>query len=151
MLIRSKGRWRGQSPQWGIWNFVGRIIYFFIEWWEFDKEGFWSFEHFSKLKPILFKYWTSIKIKVSMTYVNKDYKVKIKMIQEQWLQLKMSILRSYNMKNCCLEDGINLWWGRIKIWLGESNAGGFFLVGGLPFSAIGGNFPQPHIRENPDL
>ena len=33
-----------------------------------------------------------------MTCVYKKYEVKIKMLQEQWLQLKMKFLLRYNMK-----------------------------------------------------
>ena len=33
-----------------------------------------------------------------MTYVYKKYEVKIKIVQEQWLQLKMKFLLGYNMK-----------------------------------------------------
>ena len=49
-----------------------------------------------------------IKIKFSMTYVYKEYEGKIKMVQDQWLQLKMMFLLGYNMK-------IVIYWG-IKIW-----------------------------------
>ena len=37
----------------------------------------------SKLKTALFEYWTSIKTKISMTCVSKEYEIKIKMVQEQ--------------------------------------------------------------------
>ena len=33
-----------------------------------------------------------------MTIVCKEYERKIKMVQEQWLQLKMKFLLGYNMK-----------------------------------------------------
>ena len=33
-----------------------------------------------------------------MTCVYKEYGVKIKMVEEQWLQLKMKLLLGYNMK-----------------------------------------------------
>ena len=39
-----------------------------------------------------------MKIRISMTCVWKEYKVKIKMVQEKWLQLKMKFLLGYNMK-----------------------------------------------------
>ena len=39
-----------------------------------------------------------IKVKISMTCVYKEYEVKIKMIQELWLQLKMKFLLDHNMK-----------------------------------------------------
>ena len=38
---------------------------------------------FSKLKRTFCKYWTSIKIKISMTCVYKEYEIKIKMVQQQ--------------------------------------------------------------------
>ena len=53
---------------------------------------------FSKLKATFYKQWTSIKIKISMICVYKEYEVKIKMLEEQWLQLKMKFLLGYNMK-----------------------------------------------------
>ena len=53
---------------------------------------------FSKPKTTFCKYWTSIKIKISMTCVYKEYEIKIKMVQQQWLQLKMEFLLGYNMK-----------------------------------------------------
>ena len=33
--------------------------------------------------------WTSIKIKISMNFVSKEYEIKMKMVYERWLQLKM--------------------------------------------------------------
>ena len=33
-----------------------------------------------------------------MTYVSKEYQSKTKMVQEQWLQLKMQLLLGYNLK-----------------------------------------------------
>ena len=52
-----------------------------------------------------------------MTCVCKEYEVKIKMLQEQHLQLKMKFLLGYSMKILLsgLVGGINLWWGR-KPW-----------------------------------
>ena len=69
-----------------------------------------------------------------MTCVYKEYEVKIKMVQELLLQLKMS----YNMKAVILW-GINLCWGgEIQIlWRGEST-GRFFLVGGMSKFLAGG-------------
>ena len=86
----------GKSHQQGNRKFCWEN--FFIEWWESDKEWFWTFEPFSKLKTRFCEYWTSIKIKISMTCMYKDYKFKIKMVQEQWLQLKMKSLWGSNMK-----------------------------------------------------
>ena len=68
-----------------------------IELWEPEVELIWSFESFSKLKTTFSKYCTSIKIKISMTCVYKEYEVKIKMVQEQWLQLKVKFLLDYNI------------------------------------------------------
>ena len=57
---------------------------FFTRWWEPDEESFWRFRNC--------EYWTSIKIKISMIYVLKEYEIKTKMVQEQWLQLKRMFL-----------------------------------------------------------
>ena len=62
-------------------------------WWESDDEWLWPFEPFLKIETTLCKYWTSIRIKISMTCVFKEYEVEIKMIQEQWLQLFYSFKR----------------------------------------------------------
>ena len=60
-----------------------------------------DFDHlnpFSKLTTTFHKYLTSIKIKISMTFMYKDHEVKIKMVQEHWLQLRVKFLFCYNMK-----------------------------------------------------
>ena len=49
---------------------------FFVGWWAFEDEWFWPFESFSKLKTAFCKYWTLIKINVSLTFVYSEYKVK---------------------------------------------------------------------------
>ena len=67
-------------------------------WQESNKKWFWPLELFLKLKTTFCKYWTLIKIKISMTCMSKEYEVKIKMVQEQWLQLKIKFLLGYNMK-----------------------------------------------------
>ena len=59
---------------------------------------------FPGLKTTFIKYWTSIKIKNNMTCVYKEYEGKTKMVEEQWLQLKMKFLLGYNMK-------IAIYWG----------------------------------------
>ena len=71
---------------------------FFILWWESDVEWFWQLEPFSSLKRTFCKYWTSIKIKIRIICVYNKYKVKVKTVKEQWLQLKMKFLLDYNMK-----------------------------------------------------
>ena len=79
----------------------------FAEWGNFligrwdSQEWFWSFEHFWKLKTTFCKYWTSIKIKISMACVYKEYRSygtgAMVLVLEQWLQLKMKFLLGYNM------------------------------------------------------
>ena len=71
---------------------------FFTGWWEAEEKWFWPFKHFSKLKTAFCEYWTKIKIKISITSVYKDYEIKTKLVQEEWLQLKMKFLLGYNMK-----------------------------------------------------
>ena len=88
--IKGGGRWVG------IGNFAGGD--FFTGWWDSEEEWFWRFEPFSKLKTAFCKYWTSTEIKISVTFVSKECKTKTKMIQKQWLQLKMTFLLGYNLK-----------------------------------------------------
>ena len=52
---------------------------------------------FSRLEKTIRKYWTSIKLKINMTCEHKEYEVKIKMVQEQWLQLTIMSSLGYNM------------------------------------------------------
>ena len=63
-----------------------------------EEEWFWQFKPFSKLKTAFREYWTSIKIKINMICVSKEYEIKTKMEREQWLQLKMLSLLVYNLK-----------------------------------------------------
>ena len=58
---------------------------FFTMWREPEEEWFWQFEPFSKPKTAFCEDWKSVKIK-------------IKMAQEQWLQLKLFFLLGYNLK-----------------------------------------------------
>ena len=80
---------------------------FFTEWRKPEEEWFWQFKPFSKLKTAFSECWTSIKIKINMTCVSKEYEIKTKMEQEQWLQLKMLFLE---LGNCCLVRGDWLLW-----------------------------------------
>ena len=64
---------------------------FFTGWWEPKEKWFWQFKPFSKLKTTFYEYWTSIKIKISMTCVWKEYEIKTKMVQAQCLHLKFDI------------------------------------------------------------
>ena len=71
---------------------------------------------FSKLTNALYEYRTTIKINISMACVSKEYEIKTKMVQQQWLQLKGTILLGFNLKinflscipqvNTTYDDGI---------------------------------------------
>ena len=65
---------------------------FFTRWWEPEEEWFWQFGNFSKLKTAFCEYWSSIKFKISIICVSKEYEIKTKMVQEQWIQLKTTFL-----------------------------------------------------------
>ena len=75
-----------------------------------------------------------------MTQVYKKYEVKIKMVQEQWLQLKMKFYWVITWKVLNTMGGI-------QIWLGGVYLGGFLVEGMSKFSAKGrgggggGGFP----------
>ena len=66
---------------------------------ETDKEWFWPTWTFFKAEKnilrIFWRYWKSIKIKITMTCVNKEYEVHIKMEHELWLLLKIKFLLGY--------------------------------------------------------
>ena len=62
---------------------------FFIGCWESKEEWVWTFLLFLKLKTTFYRYWTLIKSKISVTCVYKEYEVKTKIVQEQWIQLNM--------------------------------------------------------------
>ena len=65
-----------------------------------------------------------------MTCMEKDYKFKIKMVQEQWLQLKMKSFWGSNMNESLMRGNKNFW-----------------LIGRLPFSASGGDRRVPPVRK----
>ena len=71
---------------------------FFMGWWEPEEEWFSRFKPFSKLKSAFYEYWTSIKIKISMTCMFKEYKIKTKMVKKHWRHLKMMFLLGCNLK-----------------------------------------------------
>ena len=125
---------------------------FFIRWWEPEEKWFRPFEPFPKLETTFCKNWTSTKIKISMICVYKEYKVKIKMALEQWLQLKNMFLLGYSMKNSGgMEERVfDLWWGGIKIWLGGESTGGCLQVrgGGWKTVLLVGGLRHPPSREN---
>ena len=62
-----------------IRNFAGGI--FFTRCWEPEEEWFWRFKLCSKLKTAFCKYWTLVKIKISMSCVSKEYESNTKMAQ----------------------------------------------------------------------
>ena len=78
----------GKSPSGGLESEIGGGD-FFTGWREPEEERFWWFEPFSKLKTALCEYWTSIKIKITMNCLSEKYEIKVKMVHEQWLQLKI--------------------------------------------------------------
>ena len=86
---------RAISPEWEL-EILIECIKICIGLREPEKKLFWPLKPFSKLKTTFCNYWTSVKIKISMIY--EVYKVKIKMVQKQWLQLKLKFLLGYNMK-----------------------------------------------------
>ena len=108
---------------------------FFGGWWE-TGEWFWRFKAFSKLKTVFCEYWTSIKSKISMTCVYKQYET----VQKQL--------------NCYLV-GVDPFCGKIKISLGESTGrGGNFSRWGRwkNFRLMGGYLPPlPSTLENPAI
>ena len=94
---------------------------------------------FLKLKITFCKYWTSIKIEISITCLYKEYEVKIKIVHERWLQLKMKLLLIYNNK-------ITFEWGQINLWWMEST-GEIFPGGGMSKFLTGeGDFPPSSQR-----
>ena len=91
--------WVGKSPH--SRRLESKILLvenFFTRWREREEDWFLRFEPFSKLKTTFCEYWTSITIKINIACVSKEYKIKTKMEQGQWLQLKMMFLLGYNLK-----------------------------------------------------
>ena len=86
-LITLRGGGPPPPPRGGLEILVGNFL---IGCWEPKEAWFWPFGRFLKLKTFC-KYWTSIEIKISMTCVYKEYEIKIKIIDEWWLQLKMKL------------------------------------------------------------
>ena len=102
ILLRSGGG-RSKKFRWGV------FFYWVVGIWGRVNFTIWTF---SRVKTTFCKYWTSIKIKITMTWVCKENEDKIKMVEEEWLQLKIQVLLdllNYNMK-------IVIWWGEINLW-----------------------------------
>ena len=105
---------------------------------------------FLSKKMAFCEYWTSIKIKISMTCVSKEYKIKTKMVHEQWLQLKWSLYWVITWK--LLFSGgrgrINLWWKEKKNLVGRNFSR---WVEWANFRLVMGDFPYPSSRKNPAI
>ena len=115
IVLRSKG-----NGKFSLWDFS-------IGWLEYDNEWFWPLKPFSKLKTTFCKYWTFIKINISMTCIYEDYEGKIRIVQEQWLQLKWSFywVITWTFLFCAKGEMI-LWCVGIKIWSRSLLGGGDF-------------------------
>ena len=50
--------------------------------------------------------------------MSKEYEIKPKMVQEQWLQLQMTFLLGYNLKRLFSRDELTFGGKGINIWLG---------------------------------
>ena len=109
---------------------------FFTGWWRPEEEWFWQFKPFSKLKTVFCYYRTSIKIKLSMDCVSKEYEIKTKMVQEQWLQLKKWLFY-WAITWKFTFGGVRVYWGR-----GNEQILGWLREPPLPR-------PHPYNRENP--
>ena len=77
------------------------------------------------MKTAFCEYWTSINIKISITCVYKEHEIKTKMVQEQWLQIKMKL--TWKMLFSARE--INLWWEEKKFGGGSLMRGIFLGLG----------------------
>ena len=142
----------------GIGNFAGGI--FLLSGGNLTRSDFGHFNLFQNfwksVKAKFRKYWTSIKIKIGMTSMYKDYELEIKMVPEQWLQLKMKSLWRCNMK-IVIHGGRG---GRLmrgnKNLVGEGycrrgfSSGGtnkILAYGGTPIFSSGGNGGVPPVGE----
>ena len=61
-----------------------------------------------------------------MSCVSKEYEIKTKMVQEQWLQIGMTFLLGYNLIIVIKWGELNFGGGGIKIWWGRVYWVGFF-------------------------
>ena len=86
-----------------------------------------------KAKTAFFEYWTSIKIKISMICVLKEYEIKTNKNGTGTITTAKNVF-------IFLLGWIDFWWEGIKIWWGGGEWANFWLVGGLP---------HPPSRENP--
>ena len=84
------------------------------------------------------KYWTLIKIKISMTCMYKEHNVK-KLVQEHWIKLKMKFLWGYT-KGGTFGEGDSTW-GNSSWWRGDDQI----------FCWLGWTAPHLPSRENSGL
>ena len=89
---------------------------------------------FFKAKSSILWILNIIKIKISMICVSKEYQIKTKKVQEQWLRLKVTFLFFYWVELTFGGEGIEIWWG----------GGG----GKIKFLAGLGDSPHRPSREN---
>ena len=81
ILLRGGGG-RGKKFRWGV------FFYWVVGIWGRVNFTIWTF---SRVKTTFCKYWTSIKIKITMTWVCKENEDKIKMVEEEWLQFLLDV------------------------------------------------------------
>ena len=80
--------------------------------------------------------------------MSKEYEIKTKIEQEQWLLLQMLFLLGYNLKICLMQGGgIDFWWE--GIFLGGEEMSKFLAGGESIHPTTPPHLPSP-IRENPD-
>ena len=91
---------------------------------------------FFKAKSNILWILNIIKIKISMIGVSKEYQIKTKKVQEQWLRLKVTFLFFYWVELTFGGEGIKIWWG------GGGGGGKIKFLAGL------GDSPHRPSREN---
>ena len=140
----------------GIGNFAGGI--FLLSGGNLTRSDFGHFKLFQNfwksVKTKFCKYWTSIKIKISVTSMYRDYEFEIKMVPEQWLQLKWSLYGVVIWKLLSTE-GRPLRRGNKNLVGGGScrrsfSSGGMNLIlahGGTPIFSSGENGGVPPVGE----
>ena len=80
--------------------------------------------------------------------MSKEYEIKTKIEQEQWLLLQMLFLLGYTLKICLMQGGgIDVWWE--GIFLGGEEMSKFLAGGESIHPTTPPHLPSP-IRENPD-
>ena len=103
-------RGKASSPVEAMGNFARGIFF----WWlESDKECFWPFESFIKLKE-QDSVHIELKLKSQLAWpvCTKSIKLKRK-VQQPWPQLKMNILLGHNIEIVMQWEGIKIFLGRV--------------------------------------